>query len=209
VVGRGSVRTGRRASAARYGRLPRATGDPRALWTVRSIYDLRRMAYGWRQCEQSYNSVATLKAGREKTLPDRFPTNHSIACSHVPKCFRSGHRTINSTSSYCDVEVGRLLSLSLGPVTPTKDGPHSQSPSPAFRYLPCQISFVPESSSYASSYSDFLGLREGGGSPFGGRIQNIGDGPLGWVFGSIYDHLRMPDWSKHGKRANTTDRLGD
>jgi hypothetical protein len=93
------------------------------LWTVRSIYDLRRMPYGWRRCEQSYNSVDAQKADCEKTFPGRFTTNHSIVCSqNVPKCFRSDHRTISSTLLCFDEEVGRLLSLAVAPVTLANDG---------------------------------------------------------------------------------------
>jgi hypothetical protein len=93
------------------------------LWTVRSIYDLRRMPYGWRRCEKSYNSVDAQKADCQKTFPGRFTTNHSIVCSqNVPKCFRSDHRTISSTLLCFDEEVGRLLSLAVAPVTLANDG---------------------------------------------------------------------------------------
>jgi hypothetical protein len=92
------------------------------LWIVRSIYDPGRMPYGWRRCEQSYNSVAAPKADWEKPFHDRFPANHSIVCSpNVPRCFRSDHRTISSTLSCLDGEAGRLLSLAVAPVILTND----------------------------------------------------------------------------------------
>jgi hypothetical protein len=75
------------------------------------------MPYGWRQCEQSYNSVPVSKADCEKIFPDRFATNHSLVQSpNVPECFRSKHRTISSTLSHFGEKVGRLLILPVAPV---------------------------------------------------------------------------------------------
>jgi hypothetical protein len=88
------------------------------LWAVRSIYDLRRMPYGLRRCEHFYNSVVAPKANCEKKFPGRFPGNHSpVQSPNVLKYFSSEDRTISSTLSCFGEEVGRLLILTVAPVT--------------------------------------------------------------------------------------------
>jgi hypothetical protein len=131
------------------------------------------MSYGLRRCEQSYNSVVAPKANCEKTFPGRFSRNHSpVQSPNVLKYFRSEDRTISSTLSCFDEEVGRLLSLTVAPVTladasqcdvrrSTVGVRRIRARSSAS--VPRRISFVPKSysSSTSCSYSDFLRLEEG------------------------------------------------
>jgi hypothetical protein len=133
------------------------------------------MSYGLRRCEQSYNSVVAPKANCEKTFPGRLSRNHSpVQSPNVLKYFRSEDRTISSTLSCFDEEVGRLLSLTVAPVTladasqcdvrrSTFNGRRSAHPSAVFRFRSSPNLFVPKSysSSTSCSYSDFLRLEEG------------------------------------------------
>jgi hypothetical protein len=135
------------------------------------------MPYGWRRCEQSYNSVAALKGDCKKIFPDRFATNHSLVQSpNVRQCSRSEHRTISSTLSSFGEEVGRLHC----DVQPSPRGAKRRIRARYFAFVPRRIPFVPESySSWYPSYSDFSQAgsgREGFNLPLAGAQKRLTQG---------------------------------